>query len=678
MPDEPTAILVAEIGSATTRVSLVDAVAGESRLIGQAEVSSTTEPPYENAVIGVLEAAAQIGEATGRQLIQDDGTLLMPQTSEGDGVFGVIALTSAAGLMGVVITAVASEVSARSARRASRATYTSILQVVTLDDAARAAEGQDASWIERQVQALIGLRPDVVLMTGGLDGGVEDALVRLAHIVGLTALNTRVERDGQQRHDIAARPVIFAGNRGARERVIEALSGRAELTVVDNVRPTLELEWLDPARRALTRRYADHILPRLPGILALRRLSAAPVYTACEAVGLMTRFIAEQAGRAALTIDVGSASTAAYLHSQERYSPAVLGGVGAGYGVGAVLAERGLAAIARWLPFPINERDLTHWLLNKMLRPQVLPTTREDVLLEHAVAREAISLTLHALWDERPNAPYDFVVACGGVLAHAPHPGLAALTILDALQPSPDETVMAIELHLDMLGLMGACGALAFTAPDVALTLFERDLLSNAPLATCIVPLGGGRAGEVAVEAELKTVGGGTQRISVQHGQIGRLPLAPGSSGTLTLRPASGVRIGRNAPGEAVPSDPGKIRGSALGVIIDARSRPLRLPDTPIERQQLLWDWLTALGVESGPLPYAAAEPLSEVVVPPTTPLIDGNGALVEAPATTKTTQPLTPPAASVSTTSPNDLDSLAKLRQTVEAPKKRGIFRRK
>src|SRR5262245_4401404 len=252
MPDEPTAVLLAEIGSATTRVLLIDSVAGEARLIGQAEVPSPTEPPYENAVIGLLEAAAQIGEATGRRLIQEDGTLLTPQTSERDGISSLIALTSAAGLMNVVITAVASEVSARSALRASRATYASVLQVVTLDDAAKAVEGQDVSWIERQVQALIGLRPDIVLMTGGLDGGVEDALVRLSHIVGLTALNTRVEADGQQRHDIAARPVIFAGNSSARERVIEALSGRAELTVVDNVRPALEVERLDPARRALT------------------------------------------------------------------------------------------------------------------------------------------------------------------------------------------------------------------------------------------------------------------------------------------------------------------------------------------------------------------------------------------------------------------------------------------
>src|SRR4051812_41246298 len=168
MLNELSAVLVADIGCSTTRVTLVDTVDGEARLIGQAEVPSTTEPPYENAVIGILEAAEQIGEATGRQLLRD-GSLLMPETNERDGVSSVIALTSAAGLMGVVIAAVASEVSARSALRASRSTYASVLQVVTLDNSARAADGQDTSWIERQVRTLIGLRPDLVFITGGLE-----------------------------------------------------------------------------------------------------------------------------------------------------------------------------------------------------------------------------------------------------------------------------------------------------------------------------------------------------------------------------------------------------------------------------------------------------------------------------------------------------------------------------
>src|SRR5215212_1802579 len=615
MPQTSGATLVAEIGNVITRVTLIDLVDGEMRLIGQASVPSTTEPPLENAVIGILEAATQLSETTGRQLMRD-GSLLMPQTAERDGVDTVIGVTSAGAPMGVVIAAVSSEVSARSALRASRATYTNVLQTVTLDDAAGVSAGNDSTWIERQVQVLLSLQPDLVIIAGGLEDGATNSLVRLAHIVGLTAFISRIDSDGQHRQDVARRAVIFAGNSQSREPVIEALSGRADLSLVENVRPSLEVERLEPARQAIVKLYNETFLPNVPGAQALRRLSKAPLSTSCDSTGLITRFIAERDGRDTLILDCGSASSAAYLSSQGRYSPAIRGGIGTGYGIGGVLAESSIAVIARWLPFPISERDLTHWLLNKMLRPQMLPVTREDLLIEHAVVREALSITLAALRDERPNAPYDYVLAGGGVLANAPHPGLAVLTLLDALQPRADDTVRLVELHLDTLGLIPACGALAFSDAEAALALFERDLLRNVPLATCVVALGSGRPGETAVEAELKEVGGETRRIVVQYGQIARLALPAGRGGTLMVQPADGVRIGSNPAGKQALSNPGEIRGSTLGVIIDARGRPLRLPDDPLTRQQQLWGWLVALGVESGPLPYEVADPLPLISEP--------------------------------------------------------------
>jgi hypothetical protein len=143
------------------------------------------------------------------------------------------------------------------------------------------------------------------------------------------------------------------------------------------------------------------LLQALPGGQALRRFSSAPLTTGCDATGLMTRFIAERDDRATLVVDAGSANTAVYLAGQGRYSPSVLGGIGTGYGVGGVLAARGLAGLARWLPFPIGERELTHWLLNKLIRPQMLPVSREDVLIEQAIAREALALALAALREER-------------------------------------------------------------------------------------------------------------------------------------------------------------------------------------------------------------------------------------------------------------------------------------
>jgi hypothetical protein len=661
IPD-PRATLIAEIGNLVTRVTLVDAVEGEARLISQVELPSTIDPPHENALIAVVAAARQIAEMTGRQLVHNN-TLIVPQNSERDGVDAVVAVTSAAGMIGIVIAAVSSDVSARSALHASRAVSSSVLQIVTLDDAARNGAGSDIPWIERQVQLLTGIEPDCVILAGGLEGGAEDTLVRLAHIIGLTAATAQSE--GNARLNGQLRPVIYAGNSEARGRVVEALAGRAEVSIVDNLRPDLTHEHLDPARRELARIYKDRILASMGGVSELQRLLAAPLRTGAEATGLMVRFIAERYDRSVLAADVGSAQTSLYLAEFGRYSPAILGGIGSGHGVSGVIAEHGLASIARWLPFPIDERELAHRLLNKSLRPHQQPITREELFIELAVAREALGFAFTALLDERPNAVFDMVIACGSALAGAPHPGYTALVLLDALQMTADETVFAVDLHVDSLGLLAACGALAFAEPDAALTLFERDLLQNAPLATCVVALGAGRSGETAIDAELTIVGGETQRVSIPHGAIARLPLPPGRRGTLTVRPASGVRIGRNAPGTEVASEEAAISGSQLGVVIDARGRPLRLPEAPYTRQQALWEWLVALGAERGPLPYEEAMPFVDA------PVID----VPDAPSSSA------PPRISephLDAPSSGSIESdLARLRQTVEQPKKRGIFRR-
>jgi hypothetical protein len=712
------AVLVAEIGTQLTRVALIDQVDGESRLVGRAETSSSVEPPYQNALYGVLEAAAQVAEMTGRQLIRE-GQIIMPQMGDHDGVSQVVITTSAAGALALVITAIAGDVSARSAVHASRGTYTALLQVVTLDDAVGqpAVNAGDLSWIERQVQSLLTLRPDAVLIAGGLEDGAVDAVNRLAHIVGLTALSFSVDASGQQRQELTARPVIYAGNSNAREYVVEALSDRAEISVVENVRPALDRERLEPARQELSRLYEKQILPRLPGVAALRRMSRVPLRTVCDAQGLMARFLAERFGRRVLLVDAGAASAAAFYAAAGSYHLAVLGGVGTSYGLTGLLAERGLAAVARWLPTPLSDEELTHRLLNKAMRPQLLPADRADLYLEHAVAREALSLAIETLRDEHPAADYDWLIAGGGVLAHAPHPGLALLTLLDALQPAADQAQPLVEVHLDTLNLAQACGALAALDPDTAVTVCDRDLLGNMPLATIVVPLGEGRPGDVAVEVELAVVGGRSERRTVRHGEIVRLPLAPRRYGQLTLRPVSGVRVGRGAAGEVVASDAGAVRGSALGVVIDARGRPLRLPESADERAAVLKGWLVALGVERAeaiaPTRPPVAAPAPALAVLPVSPLsapsapAEAAGAavagkrisLADLAAQERAAPPpevasggaagkrisladlaaqerAAPPAASQPASAlDRDLDAL---RQTVEPPKKRGLFGRK
>lgn len=701
------AVLVAEIGTQITRVALIDQVDGESRLVGRAETTSSVELPYQNALYGVLEATAQIAEMTEWQLIRE-GQLIMPQAGYRQGVGQLVVITSATGPLALVVTAIAGDVSARSAVHASRGTYTTLLQVVTLDDAASqpALNAGELSWIERQVQSLLSLRPDAVLIAGGLEDGAVDAVNRLAHIVGLTALSISVDASGQQRQELTARPVIYAGNSNARERVVEALSDRAEISVVENVRPALDRERLEPARQELSRLYEKQMLPRLPGVAALRRLSRVPIRTVCDAQGIAARFLAERFGRRVLLVDAGAANSAAFYAAPGVYHVAVLGGTGTSYGLTTLVAAGSPSRMADWLPFSIPEEELNHRLLNKALRPQLLPSDRVDLYLEHAVAREALARVAAALHDEHPAADYDWLIAGGGVLAHAPHPGLALLTLLDALQPAADQAQPLVEVHLDTLGLVQACGALAALDPDVAVTVCDRDLLNNTPLATVVVPLGEGRFGDVAVEVELTAVGGRTERRSVRHGEIVRLPLPPRRYGQLTLRPASGVRFGQAAPGEVVGTDAGAVRGSELGVVIDARGRPLTLPEEEDRRAAQIRSWLVALGVERGDQPApapvfttptpAAPIPVSPIpadsppapVAPPPAPVsappvgasevVTGGGggrriSLADLAAQEQSAPEAAPPPPSSAID--RDLDAL---RQTVEPPKKRGLFGRK
>ena len=87
---EPTlhALLVADIGSVMTHVWLVDAVDGETRLIGQSEAPGGLAPA-DDPTSAILEATRRIEEQTGRRLI-DNGTLVTPKNAEGQGVDGVV------------------------------------------------------------------------------------------------------------------------------------------------------------------------------------------------------------------------------------------------------------------------------------------------------------------------------------------------------------------------------------------------------------------------------------------------------------------------------------------------------------------------------------------------------------------------------------------------------------
>ena len=60
-------------------------------------------------------------------------------------------------------------------------------------------------------------------------------------------------------------PVIYAGNKDAQKQVRSTLNNMVDLDVVDNIRPVLEQENLEPSRDKIHDLFMDHVMQQAPG-----------------------------------------------------------------------------------------------------------------------------------------------------------------------------------------------------------------------------------------------------------------------------------------------------------------------------------------------------------------------------------------------------------------------------
>ncbi|MBC6940282.1 MAG: hypothetical protein DWB59_09715 [Anaerolineae bacterium] len=70
------------------------------------------------------------------------------------------------------------------------------------------------------------------------------------------------------------------------------------------------------------------------------------------------------------------------------------------------------------------------------------------------------------------------------------------------------------------------------------------------------------------------------------------LPLGAGEAAKLTLQPLHRADVGFG-PGRGQTIT---VHGGALGLVIDARGRPLQLPSDAVRRRELFKKWLWTLG----------------------------------------------------------------------------------
>ena len=599
-PEDINVILATDCGSTTTKAILIEKRDGEYRLIVRGEAPTTVEAPFEDVTMGVLNAVGEVEELSGRKLLDEKGKILeATDGNEGSDIY--ISTSSAGGGLQMMVAGVVRSMTAESAERAALGAGAIVMDVIA---------SNDKRLPHQQIERIRHLRPDMILLSGGIDGGTTTHVVELAELVSAADPRPRLGTGYQL-------PVIYAGNIEARKAIKETLDGKVSLDIVENIRPVLERENLLPAREKIHDLFMEHVMAQAPGYSKLMTWTDAPIMPTPGAVGMIMKRIADEEGIEVVGVDIGGATTDIFSVFQGIFNRTVSANLGMSYSVSNVFAETGLPNVMRWVPFDMDERDLRNRIKNKMIRPTTIPQMLEELIFEQAIAKEALRLAfiqhksfatmLKGVQQQRTIADafeqtisgqtlvdmmsLDMLIGSGGVLSHAPRRQQAAMMLIDGFLPEG-----VTRLAVDSIFMMPQLGVLSEVHPQAALEVFRKDCLIH--LGTCVAPAGEGKEGKDMLGYRIELPTGQIAEGKLRYGEMKLIPLGFDEKGLplkakAMLDPERGFDIGRGKGSKWEL----ELSGGVVGIVLDGRGRPFKLPREASERVRKLKEWMTELDV---------------------------------------------------------------------------------
>ena len=592
-------IVATDCGSTTTKAILIEKVGEEYRQTYRGEAPTTVEAPFEDVTRGVLNAIAEIEELSGRTILDGDRIITPNQAAQGDPKRGVdiyVSTSSAGGGLQMMVTGVVQNMTGESAQRAALGAGAIVIDVLASNDGRLPYE---------KIERIRTMRPDMILMSGGTDGGAVTHVVEMAEYIAAA--------DPRPRFGSTYRlPLVYAGNTDARPQINTILGEKTALDFADNIRPVLERENLAPARNKIHDLFLEHVMQQAPGYKKLIEMAGAPIMPTPAAVGVIMETIAKREGINLIGVDIGGATTDVFSVFNGLFNRTVSANLGMSYSISNVLAEAGLDNIMRWVPFTIDEQTLRNRIKNKMVRPTTIPQSLDELQIEHAIAREALRLalihhkslatglkgiqqerTISDVFEQRTSGKtlidllkLDLIVGSGGILSHAPRRIQSMLMMVDAYEPLGVTT-----LSVDSIFMMPHLGVLSTVNEQAATDVFVRDCMVY--LGTCIAPIGQGKDGERCADYEIALPDGRIEKGQLAFGDLKLFALAREQQATVTMQPAKQIDLG-NGPGQSFTKT---VKGGVVGLMLDGRGRPLQLPGEQAARVAMLTRWYQAVGL---------------------------------------------------------------------------------
>jgi hypothetical protein len=233
-----------------------------------------------------------------------------------------------------------------------------------------------------------------------------------------------------------------------------------------------------------------------------------------------------------------------------------------------------------------------------------------DLQIEQAIAREALRLALEQhkqlavglkgvqqersvsdVFDQTASGQslidmfaLDLIIGSGGILSHAPRRVQSMLMMIDAYEP-----LGITQLAVDSIFMMPHLGVLSTVHEQAATEVFTKDCL--VPLGTCVAPKGVNKPGTPCFSYRLLFPDGRVQEGALAVGDIRLMPFPANQEAVVEVTPAKGFDFGAGN-GKKVT---GKLKGGVVGLLLDARGRPIDTARDEAIRVAQLQQWAKAV-----------------------------------------------------------------------------------
>lgn len=573
-------LLVIDIGTAATRAILFDVVDGRYRFLAMGMGPTTDVAPYRDVGEGVRQALDQLQTITSRVLIGTDENLIIPSTPDGAGVDTCAVVMSTGAPIKMVVVGLLEDVSLESARRLASTTYSGVIETISLNDRRKT---------EARVDLILRLRPDIVLIAGGTEKGASQSVIKLLEPVGLACylLPEKLRPE-----------VLYVGNEALRDEVQSSLKSIVNIHFAPNVRPDLDMERIGSAQVELGNIYRRVRARQITGVEELDKWTGGKLLPSATAFGRIIHFLSKSyaSSKGVLGVDIGANATTIAAAYEDDLHLGVYSQFGLGQSLANVSKHVSIDQVTRWLTTDSSVEYVRAYIQNKALYPLSTPGNTEDMAIEQALVRQLLQGALKRSIKSFPSGLknhsdgllpwFKIIVASGAAFTKAPSIGQALLMLLDGLQPVGTAT-----LGLDTNHLAAPLGAAAALNPLLTVQVLDSGTFQY--LGSVISPIGGSPVGTSVLKVKLRRDDGDDTTLEVKQGSLEILPLSSGKTATLHLQPLHRYDVGMGGPGRGGRLT---VHGGSLGVIIDARGRPLQLPSDIGRRRDLYRKWLWTLG----------------------------------------------------------------------------------